>query len=76
METREGEGRLLTVAEAAEALRLDPSQVRRLAASGKIPCYRLPSLGGRSHYRFSLAEIMETTRVRSAPSAAPWRVAA
>ena len=76
MEEGEEEGRLLTVADAAEALRLDPSQVRRLAASGKIPSYRLPSLGGRCHYRFSLAEIMEMTRVRSSPSAVPWRVAA
>lgn len=62
--SEQGVERLLTVAEAAEALRLDPSQVRRMAAAGKIPAYRLPSAGSRCHYRFDLAETLEATRIR------------
>lgn len=69
----EGVRRLLTVAEAAEALRLDPSQVRRMAAEGRLPCYCLPSAGARNHYRFDLDEILEATRIRAALPVRPGR---
>ncbi len=54
----------LTAGEIGRVLRLDPSQVRRLAAAGKIPCHAFPSLGGRTHYRFVLEEVLDHTRVR------------
>ena len=42
---------LLTTAEVADRLNLDPKTVRRMVAAGKLPAVRLPG-GGHMRYRW------------------------
>jgi excisionase family DNA binding protein len=63
------DGRLLTVDEAAEQLRTDPSTVRRLVRRGELeatkPCGRYLIPEG------AVAELLERARVQPSPSEPP-----
>lgn len=61
---------LISAAELARIVGVDPSHVRRLARSGQLPHYRVGST-----YRFLLAEALAACRVESAECAAPGRPA-